>query len=212
MLPSAQRAIWAELDAVPESFVLYGGTALALRLGHRISEDFDFFSSTSFQPEELERRLPFLEGSTRLQVSPNTLTSRIEREGGVKVSFFGALRLRRVADPDRAEGSRIQIASLLDLAGCKAQVVQARAEAKDYVDLAALLEQGIALERALAAARAIYGESFNPLLTLKALTFFADGDLPTLSAAVRSRLLEGVARVDPTALPRFEPLPGGISP
>ena len=37
------RALWPDLAEVPHSFVLYGGTALALRLGHRISEDFDFF-------------------------------------------------------------------------------------------------------------------------------------------------------------------------
>ena len=100
ILPPAQRDLWPRLGEVPASFVLYEGTALALRLGHRVSEDFDFFSSDPFQAEELERSLPFLDGSTRLQVSANTLTSRVGAEGGVKVSFFGGLRLRRLADPD----------------------------------------------------------------------------------------------------------------
>jgi len=36
ILPASQRAIWKELKATPKHFVLYGGTALALRLGHRI--------------------------------------------------------------------------------------------------------------------------------------------------------------------------------
>lgn len=48
ILPKSQRELWPDLDAVPSDFVLYGGTALALQLGHRISEDFDFFSSTGF--------------------------------------------------------------------------------------------------------------------------------------------------------------------
>jgi len=30
--------------AIPEDFYLSGGTALALHLGHRISEDLDFFT------------------------------------------------------------------------------------------------------------------------------------------------------------------------
>ncbi|MCX6903020.1 MAG: hypothetical protein NTW03_06000, partial [Verrucomicrobia bacterium] len=34
-LPTAQRTLWPELEQVPRHFVLYGGTALALRLGHR---------------------------------------------------------------------------------------------------------------------------------------------------------------------------------
>jgi hypothetical protein len=40
------RALWAEPDATPDHFTLYDGTALALRLGHRQSVDFDFFSRT----------------------------------------------------------------------------------------------------------------------------------------------------------------------
>jgi hypothetical protein len=50
ILPASQRALWKELKATPRHFVLYGGTALALRLGHRVSEDFDFFTSATFQP------------------------------------------------------------------------------------------------------------------------------------------------------------------
>ena len=53
ILPESQRRLWPELDAVPEEFVRYGGTALALQLGHRVSEDFDF--SRRLIPEGLER-------------------------------------------------------------------------------------------------------------------------------------------------------------
>ena len=35
VLPEAQRALWPALGDLPDSLVLYGGTALALRLGHR---------------------------------------------------------------------------------------------------------------------------------------------------------------------------------
>lgn len=41
----AQRRLWAKLSAVPDEFTLYGGTALALHLGHCNSVDFDFFGS-----------------------------------------------------------------------------------------------------------------------------------------------------------------------
>src|ERR1700759_2358224 len=115
ILPASQRALWPDLSEIPTDFVLYGGTALALRLGHRTSEDFDFFSNQSFQPDELERRIPFLAGSTRLQSSPNTLVSRVDRDGPVKVSFFGGLTLRRVQDPERVKDPGLAIASLLDL-------------------------------------------------------------------------------------------------
>ncbi len=44
MLPAPQSALWPELKVLSGRFVLYGGTGLALRLGHRQSEGFDFFT------------------------------------------------------------------------------------------------------------------------------------------------------------------------
>ncbi|WP_414648654.1 nucleotidyl transferase AbiEii/AbiGii toxin family protein [Edaphobacter sp.] len=55
---SSQRTLWKELKATPNHFVLYGGTALAFRLGHRISEDFDFFTNESFEAQNLLERIP----------------------------------------------------------------------------------------------------------------------------------------------------------
>ncbi len=56
VLPAAQRRLWDELGDTPPEFVLYGGTALALRLGHRKSADFDFFGAKPFDPGELLER------------------------------------------------------------------------------------------------------------------------------------------------------------
>ena len=91
MLPPAQRALLPELAATPDAFTLYGGTALALRLGHRASVDFNFFSNAPFDPDDLARKLPYLKDAERIQVSPNTLTYRVDRGGPVLVSFFGGL-------------------------------------------------------------------------------------------------------------------------
>jgi hypothetical protein len=212
-LPPAQRRLWEELGGVPRGFVLYGGTALALRFEHRSSEDFDFFANHPFSPAELEAEVPFLRGAVRLQSTANTLVSRIERGGPVQVSFFGGLGLRRVRDPDTVEGMPgLRIASPLDLAATKVKVVQDRAESKDYLDISHLLEHGIGLAEALGAARAVYGPTFNPLPSLKALCYFGDGDLVSLSHDVRARLAEAVSRVDPLQIPEVRPLPGGIAP
>lgn len=212
ILPPAQRTLWDEWTAPLPGFVLYGGTALALRLGHRSSEDFDFFSNTSFRPDDLERSFPFLAGSIRLQSSPNTLVCRVDRGGPVKVSFFGGLPLRRVQNPETVPGHGVRLASLLDLAATKVKVVQDRAEVKDYVDVDRLLLENIDLSLALAAGRAVYGPVFNPLLSLKALCYFADGDLATLPPATRSRLTAAVERTDPLRLPDLSALSGGLLP
>ena len=208
-LPAAQRALWTELAVIPPGFVLCGGTAIALHLGHRQSVDFDFFGSHAFDPVQLYASVPLLNGSTVLQQAASTLTCRVERGGPVIVSFFGMPSLRRVAAPLIAEDNRLRVASLLDLAGMKAAVVQQRAEAKDYIDVHALLAAGIGLPMALAAAMIIYGERFNPQLTLKALSFFGDGDLPSLPVGVQERIF---AAVKCTNLDQLPTLPGYDGP
>jgi hypothetical protein len=206
ILPPAQLRLWPELDATPEHFTLYGGTGLALRLGHRSSVDFDFFSNQPFDPDELVKTIPYLKGAERVQVAPHTLKCRVERNGPVLVSFFGMLGLGQVAPREQAEGRRIFVASLLDIAGTKAAVVQKRAEAKDYLDMDALLRNGIDLPSALAAGRIVYGRDFNPMITLKALSFF--DDVKGLPAEVKERLSAAVEAVDPSSLPALTPFAG----
>jgi hypothetical protein len=198
ILPPAQRRLWPELAATPAAFTLYGGTALALRLAHRVSVDFDFFSNDPFDPDQLAVSIPYLADAERVQVAPNTLTCRVERGGPVLLSFFGGLRLGQVALPDQAKDNSLRVASLHDIAGAKAAVIQKRAEVKDYLDIDALLRTGIDLPAILAAARIVYGRAFNPLVTLKALSFF--DDVAGLPSRVRKRLGAAVATVDPATL------------
>lgn len=202
ILPPAQRAIWPDLQQIPSDFVLYGGTALALRLGHRHSIDFDFFALRGINPDLLLADLALLRGAQTLQKGKNTLTVIVDRGGPVKMSFFGVPRLRMLRPPEQAPDNGVRVASLLDLAGTKASVVQVRAEAKDYIDLDAILkETGMDLLTALAAAREIYGSSFNPQITLKALSFFDDGNLREVPAEVQERLAAAARTADLDSLP-----------
>jgi hypothetical protein len=197
ILPAPQRELWDELAAVPDEFVLYGGTALALQLGHRTSADFDFFGARAFDPARLAATIPFLAGATITQQEPNTLSAVVERGGPVHVSFFGLPGFQRLAPPLVAPDNGLRIASLLDLAGAKAAVVQQRAEAKDYLDVYAILQDGrIDLPTALAAARGIYGPQFNPQITLKALSYFGDGNLSRLPRHVQDCLAKAARDVD----------------
>jgi len=187
ILPPSQRVLWDELETMPSRYVLYGGTALALRLGHRQSIDFDFFSHDAVDRAELAE-LPWLHGATTIQEAPNTRTVLIERAGGtVKVSLFGAIQFGRVGTPDTI-GRGLKIASLLDLGGTKIKALLQRVEAKDYLDVDAMLTAQIPLPAILGSARALFGAAFNPLIARKALTYFEGGDLDTLSAEVKSRL------------------------
>jgi hypothetical protein len=191
-LPLAQQQFWPQLGAVPKHFVLYGGTALALRLGHRQSVDFDFFTAMSFEPEQLQRQLRFAAEAEVLQKSGNTLSVRTPGTPEVRLSFFGGLTFGQVEPPDTCLDNGIYVAGLKDLMATKLNTVYQRAEAKDYLDIDALIRAGCTLAVGLACARAVYRNAFNAMLPLKALTFFSDGDLPSLPAVVKRRLARAV--------------------
>lgn len=203
ILPAAQRILWAELGQTPNRFVLYGGTAMALRLGHRQSLDFDFFSNDSFEPGSLYSNIPYLAHARIDQRGDNTLSATVDRNGPVRVSYLGDVRMRSVKTPDLASDNGLQIASLLDLAATKLKTIQQRAEVKDYLDIAAALAEGISLSDSLGSAIAIYGKTFNPLAALKALSYFEDGTLPTLPQGIRQQLRKSAQQVDLISLPRM---------
>jgi len=207
VLPAAQRRLWPELAATPTDFTLYGGTAIALRLGHRQSVDFDFFARTSFEPGTLFREIPYLKGAAIRQSAANTLTVTVDRHGPVQLSFFGGLDLGQVAPADFIEEPNLAVAALIDLAGMKAAVVTQRAELRDYIDIHALLMQaGIPLADMLAAGTIIYGAEFNPLLSLKAIAYHDDPDLAGLSDKIRHDLLKAVRVTNPQDLPALKPV------
>jgi len=211
-LPAAQRALWPKLAEVPRHFVLYGGTAVALHYGHRTSVDFDFFTTQAVEPHELMRSLPFLRGAKPVQVAPNTLDVEVDLGGTVKVSFIGGLPYRRVADPLITPDGVMQIASPLDLLATKLRTIWMRSQIKDFADIDELLRRGVGLKNGLGAAYAVFGGEFNSHISLRALSYFSEGDLPALPQPVKDRLVEAVNAVIGEPLPEFGALPGGIAP
>jgi hypothetical protein len=204
ILPPPQQTLWPELVTTPPDFTLYGGTAIALRLGHRFSVDFDFFSSKPFVPSALRDAVPYLRNSTMRQAATNTLTVSVDRNGPVQLSYFGGLKLGQVAVTEMVAGPSLPVASLLDLSGMKVAVVTQRAEVKDYLDIHALITVAkIDLATMLAAATIIYGDEFNPLIALKAISYHDDPALTDLPIGIRRDLLTAVQATKLEALPHL---------
>ena len=212
VLPAAQKGLWPELGQVPRHFVLYGGTAVALHYGHRASVDFDFFTTRPIDPDELMRSLPFLRGAKPVQVAANTLDVEVTRGAVVKVSFLGALPHRRVGDPQYTDDQIVPVASPLDLLASKLRTIWMRSQAKDFLDIDELLRQGVGLKNGLGAAYAVFGGEFNSHISLRALGYFNDGDLPSLPEPVKDRMVQAVNSVLGEALPEYAALPGGLAP
>jgi hypothetical protein len=203
ILPAPQKEFWDDLAvAVPPHIVLYGGTAIALRLGHRQSVDFDFFTDRGLEFDRLVAAMPFLQSATILDRRPNTFTLSLPMSSGdVKLSFFGGLSFGRVGVPDRVQGN-LSLASSLDLLANKLKTIHDRIVPRDYVDIEALLRSGLSLDQGIAGARALYGQLLNPLDTAKAVGWFKDGELDRkLSGSTRDFLTEASARFDPQVTP-----------
>ena len=89
ILPPAQKEIWPQLASAPNlSFVLYGGTAVALHLGHRVSVDFDFFRAEPLHKADIETSFQFVQNARTIQEDENTLVMSVPMPSGpVKVSW-----------------------------------------------------------------------------------------------------------------------------
>jgi hypothetical protein len=200
ILPAAQQRLWPELHpSIELGLVLYGGTAIALRLGHRASVDFDFFTDKTLDKTALQSAFPFLQRSTVLQDEPNTYTVLVPcgttQDQHLKVSFFGTIGFGRFGDPETTEDGTLQVATLDDLMATKVKVILQRIEAKDYRDIAAMVKAGVSLSKGLSAARAMYGLSFQPSESLKAMVYFEGGDLHTLMQSEKAELIVAASAV-----------------
>jgi hypothetical protein len=211
-MSESQLELWPSLGDLPDDFVLYGGTALALRLGHRSSQDFDLFSAEPFSPTELLSELAWLGHSTVNRASPNNL--ELVTDAGVHFAFFGAMRIQCVAEPSRLGENGLVVASTFDLAGTKAKAILDRSEWKDYIDLAALLRAGHALTDIIGYATTIFAPLFDfpAAAFLRSLVYFEEGSAVDVPADTRRELELGVTRAASAAIPTVEPYGISIRP
>jgi Nucleotidyl transferase AbiEii toxin, Type IV TA system len=209
VLPAAQKEIWPSLAPAPDlKFVLYGGTAIALQLGHRESLDFDFFRSESLDKDQIYAKFPFVPGAAVLQDTPDTLVVLAKtRTGLVKVSFFGGIRFGRVNDPLQTCDGTLFVASLDDLMATKLKATLDRAEAKDYRDIAEMISAGVSLPAGLSAFRQMFGG--EPAQVLRAIGYFGDGDLTALGGTDREVLRNARDRIG--NLPDVHLKPGSLT-
>lgn len=151
-------------------FYLAGGTALALRIGHRESQDFDFFSQTP-NIEPIRAWIDTMSDVIIRDANADTIHAEIS---GVKVSFIAGYRYPLLATPVAA--GTLAMADVLDIALMKLLAITHRATIRDYLDLAVILRDYCPLEQLLAQCTEKYGENFNTMLCLRALVHFDDVD------------------------------------
>jgi hypothetical protein len=193
LLP-AQRRIWPELRPIRDAgFILYGGTAIALRLNHRRSEDFDFFHSQPVELEQLRSILLRIARPTTLrQDAVNTFS--VLSKSGAKMSFFGGINMGQIEEPELTSDGTLLVASLTDLLAIKLKVILQRIKVHDYQDVAAMIRSGVQLHDGLIAAEQLYQPTFSPIDALRALVYFK-GELLRLPLADRLTLAKATGAI-----------------
>ncbi len=136
LLPNTQKVLKRVIkDYYLSNFILVGGSALALHIRHRKSEDLDFFTyqKDSFKSSEIIRLVRDLQGEI-VNISDEQIDCFID---GVKVTFFDAkwsfLRPKQIEN--------FNLASLEQIAIMKTHTLFLRAKYRDYYDLYFLIKR-----------------------------------------------------------------------
>ena len=135
-------ALWRSARSLPKEIRLYGGTGLALYLGHRASQDFDFVHADWGVDVAFVRNhmAPFNQGE--IQGGPGMVD--ITHEGSKRriminvMEAGGSFVPHPVREPVKADNG-VYVAHIDDLMAAKLRALMNRESSKDYLDTAACL-------------------------------------------------------------------------
>ncbi|MCY3805722.1 MAG: nucleotidyl transferase AbiEii/AbiGii toxin family protein [bacterium] len=134
-----------------------GGTALAMQLRHRRSEDLDLFTPHAFDPDPLHAALE-ARGDFRLtRKSQGHLHGTFD---GVKIDILWGADAATLRPPTLVAG--IPVGSLQDIMATKLRAISSRHLLRDYFDVMSLEQlAGITVEEGFALYLQKYGLSVN---------------------------------------------------
>lgn len=184
--PEQRAALRALVSALPAEAYLAGGVAVAVTLRHRASKDLDFFLAADFDPERMAERLVAEVAGLRVtSTAPGTLYVEVN---GVPASVL-TYRYPLLAEPQPNAELAVRVASLEDLACMKLSAIASRGLARDFWDLHALLEHGVA-QGNLQQALNLYQRKFaadDIGHVVRSLVYFGDADASPLPRGLSDR-------------------------
>ncbi|MGH7204266.1 MAG: nucleotidyl transferase AbiEii/AbiGii toxin family protein [Candidatus Levyibacteriota bacterium] len=171
-IPEATASVLEQIKNTSKlkDFYLSGGTALSLQLGHRESEDLDFFTKREFQPAELQQQLFRYGQLENVEVDEGTLNLFLKK---VKLQFL-YYPYNLLEKP--TEWNSIYLSSVIDIACTKLITISMRGNKKDFVDLYVILQK-MPINDLLKKLDEKYQKvQYNTPHILKSLVYFDDAD------------------------------------
>jgi len=170
-LDSERQEVFRKLKHFSRTFVLGGGTAIMLQIGHRLSYDFDCFS---------EKALPKSTPNTAYDVFGRDITIRLQTRDQVTLTTSRGVELTFLCYPYKPLRKTlltdsISLFHLDDLAANKAMTIGQRGTWRDYVDIFFLLKKKLyTLENLVCLAEQKFAGMFSERLFLGQLVYFDD--------------------------------------
>ena len=160
------RALFSKPYMQP--YLLVGGTALALQLGHRSSTDIDLFTN---KPHDTEELLELLKQDFDIEVRNRYKHALFVNINTVKTDIVK--QNSNIIDAPVIIDN-IRMASLKEIAPMKLLAITNRGRKRDFIDLFFLI-QHFSLEKMLLFYKEKF-ESDNYYFILRSLTYFVDAD------------------------------------
>ena len=151
-----------------KNYRLVGGTALALQIGHRISEDLDFFSGME---SDVTQIVGNIEAMGKIEIVNHTTRVLNCYIDDIKVDFV-AYQYDFIEKP--VVEDTIRMASIKDIAAMKLSAITGRGARKDFVDLYFLLQRYTFAEL-LNFYKAKYPDG-STFLVYKSVVYFVDAE------------------------------------
>jgi len=173
VLPAEAWAVVKSLGSTDllNGWILAGGTALALQLGHRVSVDLEFFRHEDFEVSPLREALAGLGKFEVSAMAPGTLHCRLN---DIRLTFLRS-EVPFLYEPVPYRG--LDLADVRDIAAMKVIAVAGRGAKKDFIDLHAYLEAGASFADLMALVQQRYRNTdFNVMHLLRSLVYFDDAE------------------------------------
>ena len=162
-----RKGLTEKIDAIIEkvaamecimSYILCGGTALAIQIGHRKSEDLDFIMWRKSKNEKPEVNWPVIEKELKEKIGEIESFHMLGFDqvefmvSGVKFSFYVSENYCPVVEPVPYMGN-IRLADVYSILAMKMEVMLRRMKMRDYYDIYAILKEDYDISKGIDAAK-----------------------------------------------------------
>lgn len=175
LAPHTRQVIEAvsRLDCI-KPYLLVGGTALSLQIGHRQSEDLDFMKWRTSKTENMEVAWFQIEKELasvgEIQHKDILDIDHVEfLVSGVKLSFYACPKYSPVNNPVNYLNN-IRLADVRSIGAMKMEVMLRRSNFRDYYDIFSILKSGVSINDLISLALSYSGHKLKSKNLLAMLT------------------------------------------